>query len=60
MHIPISPTTYLDVLPFEDALEAALCPHAEYAVEDWLYVPDRYEVEFSSNTLHLRPKNTDY
>ncbi len=43
MHIPTSPTTYLDVLPFEDALEEALRPHAEYAVEDWLYVPDRYE-----------------
>lgn len=43
MHIPTSPTTFIDVLPFDEALDGALAPHAEYRVEDWLYVPDRYD-----------------
>ena len=29
MHIPTSPTTYIDVLPFEDALTEALKPHPD-------------------------------
>ena len=43
MHIPTSPTTYIDVLPFEEALTEALRPQAGYEVADWLYVPNRYE-----------------
>ena len=43
MHIPTSPTTYIDVLPFDEALDGALRPHTDYRVEDWLYVPDRYD-----------------
>ena len=43
MHIPTSPTTYIDVLPFEDALTEALKPHPDYEVSDWLYVPNRYD-----------------
>ena len=43
MHIPTSPTTYIDVLPFEDALTEALKPHPDYEVNDWLYVPNRYD-----------------
>ncbi len=43
MHIPTSPTTYIDVLPFEEALRAALIPSEAYNVDDWLYVPSRYD-----------------
>ncbi len=43
MHIPTSPTTYIDVLPFDEALVEAIRPQAGYAVEDWLYVPCRYD-----------------
>jgi hypothetical protein len=43
MHIPTSPTTYIDVLPFEDALAEGLRPHPDYDVNKWLYVPNRYE-----------------
>ena len=43
MHIPTSPTTYIDVLPFGEALSEALRPHPDYEVNDWLYVPNRYD-----------------
>ena len=43
MHIPTSPTTYIDMLPFEDALKESLSPHPDYEVKDWLYVPNRYD-----------------
>ena len=36
MHIPTSPTTYIDVLPFEDALTEALKPHPDYELADWV------------------------
>ncbi len=56
MHIPTSPTTYIDVLPFEDALEEAMRPQAGYAVEDWLYVPCRYdEYRYILGTRGKRP-----
>ena len=35
MHIPTSPTTYIDVLPFDEALREALTPHPDYEVKDW-------------------------
>ena len=43
MHIPTSPTTYIDVLPFDEALEEGLRPHSDYDVAKWLYVPNRYD-----------------
>lgn len=43
MHVPTSPTTYIDVLPFDDALAEGLRPHPDYNVEKWLYVPNRYD-----------------
>lgn len=43
MHIPTSPTTYIDVLPFEEALEEGLRPHPDYDVSRWLYIPNRYD-----------------
>ena len=44
MHIPsVISTSVIDVLPFGEALSAALVPTPAYRVEDWLYVPNRYE-----------------
>ncbi len=44
MHIPSTVSTAtIDVLPFDDALAEALRPNPAYAVEDWLYVPNRYD-----------------
>ncbi|MBE6558043.1 MAG: DUF1643 domain-containing protein [Ruminococcaceae bacterium] len=43
MHIPTSPTTYIDVLPFDEALQEGLRPHPDYDVAKWLYVPNRYD-----------------
>ena len=56
MHIPTSPTTYIDVLPFADALTQALLPHPDYEVSDWLYVPNRYdEYRYILGTRGKRP-----
>ena len=43
MHIPKSNTAGIEVLPFDQALEEALRPHPDYEVEEWLYVPNRYD-----------------
>ncbi len=44
MHIPsVISTDMIDVLPFDDALAEALRPHPDYEVDDWLYVPNRYD-----------------
>ena len=43
MHIPKSNTVGIEVLPFDEALAEALCPHPDYEVADWLYVPNRYD-----------------
>ncbi len=44
MHIPsIISTAMIEVLPFDEALAEALSPHPAYRVEDWLYVPNRYD-----------------
>lgn len=42
MHIPQSPTTAIEILPFDSALDAALLPHPDYDVTRWLYVPNGY------------------
>ena len=56
MHIPTSPTTYIDVLPFDEALSEALRPHPDYEVNDWLYVPNRYdEYRYILGTRGKRP-----
>ncbi len=56
MHIPISPTTYIEVSSFDDALREALAPHPDYWVEDWLYVPNRYdEYRYILGTRGKRP-----
>ena len=43
MHIPRSNTSGIEVLPFDEALEAGLRPHPDYDVERWLYVPNSYD-----------------
>ncbi len=44
MHIPsVISTAAIDVMPFDEALSEALKPQTAYRVEDWLYVPDRYD-----------------
>ncbi|WP_409969457.1 DUF1643 domain-containing protein [Bengtsoniella intestinalis] len=42
MHIPQSPTTAIEILAFDTALDAALQPHPDYDVGRWLYVPNGY------------------
>lgn len=42
MHIPQSPTTAIEILPFDTALQEALQPHPDYDVNRWLYVPNGY------------------
>ena len=42
MHIPSCETTSMDILSFEQALEAAALPTPEYDVHKWLYVPNFY------------------
>ena len=41
-HIPSGATALLDVLPFDDALAAALRPSPDYDAARWLYVPNVY------------------
>ena len=42
MHIPQGNTDALTLELFEPALEDALRPSADYDVQRWLYVPNRY------------------
>ena len=42
MHIPSGDTCTLEILPFSQALEAALRPNPQYDTERWLYVPNTY------------------
>ena len=41
-HIPQNPTTELELLTFQDALNAANTPSDEYDIEKWLYAPNFY------------------
>ena len=41
-HIPSGATTELEVLTFQQALEAANTPSEEYDIEKWLYAPNFY------------------
>ena len=42
MHIPKGETGTIALLPFQEALEQAMQPSAEYDVNRWLYVPNTY------------------
>ena len=56
MHIPKSGTAGIEVLPFDEALAESLCPHSDYDVQKWLYVPNRYdEYRYILGTRGKRP-----
>ena len=42
MHIPKGATTQLELVTFQQALEAANTPSTEYDIEKWLYAPNFY------------------
>ena len=39
-HIPQGATTELELLTFQDSLEAANTPSSDYDIEKWLYAPN--------------------
>ena len=56
MHSPAKPTAQQQVLPFAQALAAALAPSAEYDAERWLYVPNTYgDYRYVLGTRGRRP-----
>ena len=56
MHIPSCQTDQLRLVPFEDALETALAPSADYDITKWLYVPNFYsEYRYILGTWGERP-----
>ena len=56
MHIPESPTSQLELVPFETALAAALRPSPDYDCARWLYVPNTYgEYRYILGTRGHRP-----
>ena len=42
MHIPKGDTALLELVRFDNALEAALAPSPDYDASRWLYVPNTY------------------
>ena len=42
MHIPSGTTAELDLVTFQDALEAANTPNPYYDINEWLYAPNFY------------------
>ena len=42
MHIPKGKTSQLELVTFQQALEAANTPNGEYDIEKWLYAPNFY------------------
>ena len=42
MHIPKSTTDQLELVTFQQALEAAQTPNEEYDIQKWLYAPNFY------------------
>ena len=42
MHIPSGTTAELELVTFQDALEAANTPNPYYDIEEWLYAPNFY------------------
>ncbi|MCI9444523.1 MAG: DUF1643 domain-containing protein [Oscillospiraceae bacterium] len=56
MHVPGCLTTEMELLRFEQALEEALAPSADYDVNRWLYVPNTYqEYRYLLGTRGERP-----
>ena len=42
MHIPQGTTAQLELVTFQQALEAADTPNSDYDVNKWLYAPNFY------------------
>ena len=43
MHIPTCETGEIEIAAFAPALEQALAPAADYDVQKWLFVPNKYD-----------------
>lgn len=55
-HIPAGATSALELMPFSEALRAALEPNSQYDVSRWLYVPNTYsEYRYVLGTLGQKP-----
>ena len=56
MHIPSGDTALLELVRFDQALEAALTPSPDYDITKWLYVPNYYgEYRYILGTRGERP-----
>ncbi len=56
MHIPQTATAELELVTFQQALEAANTPSGEYDIEKWLYAPNFYsEYRYILGTRGDRP-----
>ena len=56
MHVPACDTAQQDIQSFSMALEEALLPQADYDVDRWLYVPNRYcDYRYILGTRGSRP-----
>ena len=42
MHIPSGTTAELELVTFQDALQAANTPNPYYDINEWLYAPNFY------------------
>ena len=55
-HIPQGTTDTVELELFEPALQAALCPSADYDISRWLYVPNTYsEYRYILGTRGSKP-----
>ena len=56
MHIPTGTTDLIEIIPFQEALQGANQPRADYDVTKWLYVPNFYsEYRYILGTRGKRP-----
>ena len=56
MHIPIGTTDLIEIIPFQEALQGANQPSADYDATKWLYVPNFYsEYRYILGTRGERP-----
>ena len=56
MHVPSGATTEVEVLTFQQALEAANTPSPDYDIEKWLYCPNFYsEYRYILGTKGKKP-----
>ena len=56
MHIPKGTTDKIELVTFQDALEAANTPSSDYDIQRWLYVPPFYsEYRYILGTKGVNP-----